>query len=88
MNVLGKMTEKSLINPLQGIKKAVLLPSQLRQKAVQAAISRRLESFLKKKILKRVAGLKIVCNFAAPNDNKGCCLAKREFFELMEQYEK
>jgi hypothetical protein len=53
---------------LQERKKAVLLPSQLRLKADNTAERERLESFLKK-ILKRVAGLKIVCNFAAPNDN-------------------
>jgi len=54
MNVLGKMAEKSLINPLQEIKKAVLLPSQLRLKAVNSAGRSRLESFLKKKFLKEL----------------------------------
>jgi hypothetical protein len=68
MNVLWKKAKKSFVNPLQERKKAVLLPSQLRLKADNTAERERLESFLKK-ILKRVAGLKIVCNFAAPNDN-------------------
>jgi hypothetical protein len=52
----------------------------------------RREKVFLKIISKTVAGLKIVCNFAAPNDKKHICagcrgkINRREFFELLKSY--